>query len=243
MNCGSNPSGRRYSRMPSHRWFGKVTHEFSFKKHPPSVRGTGVTACQDAYNPCMLHTLNALLGSAVMERVTLLANHVIGAEPVAMARLKGHAARSIRLHFDGWPSMLPPLPATVFRVTPAGLLEWVGQESGEGDTPDVSDAAAADLRVSIDASNPAQAVAQAFLGERPKVEVAGDAAFAADLNWLFDNLRWDMQDDLERIVGAAPAREIARLAGGVANGLRSAARAAGGLARRSRNAGWDAPAQ
>ena len=178
-----------------------------------------------------------------MERATLLANHVVSAEPVAMARLKGHAGRSIRLHFNGWPSMLPPLPATAFRVTPAGLLDWVGQEAGEVGTTDATDTTSADLRVSIDVSNPAQAVAQALLGERPKVEVAGDAAFAADLNWLFDNLRWDVQDDLERIVGAAPAREIARLAGGVASGLRSAARAAGSMARRSRNAGWDAPAK
>ena len=202
----------------------------------------------------MLHTLNVLLGSAVMERVTLLANHVISAEPVARARLQGHAGRSIRLHFDGWPSMLPPLPVTAFLVTPAGLLEWVGQENDDGGSIDItgstdatgapgSTGAAADLRVSVDASNPAQAVAQAFLGERPKVEVAGDAAFAADLNWLFDNLRWDVQDDLERIVGAAPAREIARIAGGLANGLRSAAHAAGSLARRSRNPGSDAPAQ
>ena len=172
-----------------------------------------------------------------MERATLLANHVISAEPVAVARLRGHTGRSIRLHFDGWPAVLPPLPATAFMVTPAGLLEWVGQDAGATDTADT------DLRVSIDASNPAQAVAQALLGERPKVEVAGDAAFAADLNWLFDNLRWDVQDDLERIVGAAPAREIARLASGVANGLRNAARAAGSMARRSPNAGWDAPAQ
>lgn len=172
-----------------------------------------------------------------MERATLLANHVIGAEPVAMARLKGHAGRSIRLHFDGWPAVLPPWPATVFRITPAGLLEWAGGEALAGDE------SSADLRVSVDASNPAQAVAQAFLGERPKVEVAGDAAFAADLNWLFDHLRWDVQDDLERIVGAAPAREIGRLFGGVANALRRAARAAGGMARRSRQAGWDTPAQ
>ena len=227
--------------MPSHRWFGNVTREFSFKKRAPKALARGVTTCHRAYNPCMLHTLNVLLGSAVIERATLLANHVIRAEPVAMARLQAHTGRSIRLHFDGWPALLPPLPATAFRVTPAGLLEWVGQGAGEGDA--AADATAADLRVSIDVSNPAQAVAQAFLGERPKVEVAGDAAFAADLNWLFDNLRWDVQDDLERLVGAAPAREIARFAGGVANGLRNAVRAAGALARRSRDAGWDAPAR
>jgi ubiquinone biosynthesis protein UbiJ len=117
---------------------------------------------------------------------------------------------------------LPPLPATAFRVTPAGLLEWCG-----ADAPSEPD-----LRVSVDASNPALAMAQALAGTRPKVDVAGDAAFATDLNWLFDNLRWDVQDDLARIVGQAPAREIARVAGGIANGMREAAKAVSGLVGR-----------
>ena len=179
-----------------------------------------------AYNPCMFNGLNALLGNAAIERVTLLVNHVLGSEPIATQRLRAHAGRCMQLHFDGWPAMLPPLPAATFRVTPAGLLEWCGT-----DLP-----ANADLRVSIDASNPAQALAQAMVGERPKVDVAGDAAFAADLNWLFDNLRWDVQDDLARIVGQAPAREFARLGAGVAAGLREAVRTLSGLVTPDRNA-------
>ena len=132
----------------------------------------------------------------------------------------------MQLHFDGWPAMLPPLPAAAFRITPAGLLEWCGAEP----------AADAELRVGIDASNPAQALAQAMLGERPKVVVAGDAAFAADLNWLFDNLRWDVQDDLARVVGQAPAREMARLGAGVAAGLREAVKTLSALVTSERNA-------
>ena len=179
-----------------------------------------------AYNPCMFNALNALLGTAVIERLTLLVNHVLASEPAATQRLGAHAGRTIRLQFDGWPSLLPPLPATSFRATPAGLIEWCG------DAPPPE----ADLRVAIDASNPALAMAQALAGTRPKVDVAGDAAFATDLNWLFDNLRWDVQDDLERIVGAAPAREIARLAGGVATGVREAVRTLTGLVTRGRDA-------
>jgi ubiquinone biosynthesis protein UbiJ len=171
-----------------------------------------------------LSGLNLLLGGAVIERATLLANHVLGAEPVATDRLRAHAGRCIRLHFDGWPMRLPPLPATAFRITPAGLVEWCGADA----LPE------ADLRVSIDASNPALAFAQALTGERPKVEVAGDAAFAGDLNWLFDNLRWDVQDDLARLVGQAPAREIARLSGAVAAGMREAVRTLGGLVASTR---------
>lgn len=170
----------------------------------------------------MFHSLNSLLGSAAIERLTLLANHVLASEPVATERLRTHVGRCMQLQFEGWPSLLPALPPTAFRVTPAGLIEWCGTEP----------IAEPDLRVGIDASNPALAMAQALAGTRPKVEVAGDAAFATDLNWLFDNLRWDVQDDLARIVGQAPAREIARVAGGVAAGLREAVRTLTGLAPR-----------
>ena len=169
----------------------------------------------------MFHTLNSLLGDAAIERLTLLVNHVLASESVATQRLRVHAGRCIQLRFEAWPSLLPPLPATTFRVTPAGLVEWCG-----ADAP-----ADPDLRVGIDASNPALAMAQALAGTRPKVDVAGDAAFATDLNWLFDNLRWDMQDDLARVVGPAPAREIARVAGGIAAGMREAVRTFSGLIR------------
>ena len=175
-----------------------------------------------AYNPCMFHSLNSLLGQAAVERTTLLANHVLGIEPIAMQRLKQHAGRSIQLHFQGWPPLLPPLPTTTFRVTNAGLLEWCDAEAP----------IEPDLRVDIDASNPALAMLQTVTGERPKVVVAGDAAFATDLNWLIDNLRWDVQDDLARLVGQGPAREVARIASGVAAGVREAARAVGGLVAR-----------
>ena len=170
----------------------------------------------------MLHSLNLLLGQAVVERLTLLVNHVLSSEPVATQRMRAHAGRVIGLQFEGWPAPLPPLPATAFRVTKAGLLEWCGAE-----VP-----AEPDLRVSIDASNPALSMAQVLGGTHPQVDVAGDAAFATDLNWLFDNLRWDVQDDLARVVGQAPAREIARVAGGIAAGMREAAKAVSGLVAR-----------
>lgn len=174
----------------------------------------------------MFHKLTTWLGQASVERLTLLLNHLLAAEPVATERLQKHAGRCMELHFEGWPSVLPALPTAVFRVTPAGMLEWCGQEPP----------AEPDLRVGIDASNPALAMAQALAGTRPRVEVSGDAAFATDLNWLFDNLRWDVQDDLARVVGEAPAREISRVAGGIAAGLRESVRAVGGWVARGRDA-------
>jgi ubiquinone biosynthesis accessory factor UbiJ len=199
---------------------------FSIKTPACPPRGHGGAAGWRAYNPFMIDAFNAGLGGAAVERMTLLINHVLGGEAVATQRLLPHAGRCIGLHFEGWPRALPPLPALVFRVTPAGLVEWCGTEP----PPEP------DLRVRIDASNPALAIAQALAGTRPKIEVAGDAAFAADLNWLFDNLRWDVQDDLAKIVGPAPAREIARIAGGIAAALREAVRTLTGLVTRDATA-------
>ena len=179
----------------------------------------------------MFHSLSTLAGRAAAERLTLLLNHLLAAEPVACERLRQHAGRCMQLHFEGWPVVLPPLPSAAFRVTPAGLVEWCG------DDPPTEP----DLKVSIDASNPALAMAQALAGTRPKVEISGDAALATDLNWLFDNLRWDLQDDLARVVGVAPAREIARVAGGIGSGLREAVRTLGGLVARGRDAPASSP--
>ncbi|KQW40278.1 hypothetical protein [Rhizobacter sp. Root404] len=171
----------------------------------------------------MFHTMYSALGQASIERLTLVANHVIASEAVATERLRAHAGRCMQFHFEGWPTLLPAWPALMFRVTPAGLIEWCG-ESQSGEPA---------LQVAIDASNPALALVQAIGGARPKVEVSGDAAFANDLNWLFDNLRWDVQDDLARVIGAAPARELGRVAGGVAAGVREAVRTLGGLVTRA----------
>ena len=178
----------------------------------------------------MFHTIPAAIAATLLERGTLLLNHVVAAEPAASERLRTHAGRSIQLQFEGWPVWLPPLPAMGFRVTPAGLFEWCGPEP----------LLAADLRVSIDASNPAANMAQAMAGDRPKVDVAGDAGFATDVNWLFDNLRWDAQDDLARLVGQAPAREISRLMRGIGAGVREAVTRLSALAAR-RPGGSKAP--
>lgn len=175
----------------------------------------------------MLHSLQALASRAVIERAILLANHVIAGEPVAAQRLRVHAGRVLVLSLEGWPALLPAVPPLGIRVTPAGLLEWCGDELP--DTPE--------LRVTVDASNPALALVRALGGEKPRIEVAGDAQFATDVNWLFDNLRWDLEDDLAKVVGDAPARELAKFGGSVATALREAVRGIGSLASRLRRAG------
>ena len=50
--------------------------------------------------------------------------------------------------------------------------------------------------------------------------VQGEAQFAADVQWLADNLRWDLEADLARLLGPLPARQLARLGAALAAGLR-----------------------
>jgi ubiquinone biosynthesis protein UbiJ len=173
----------------------------------------------------MLDTLQQLAATAFVQRATLWLNHVLSGEEAAVQRLRPHAGRCIALQLDGWPPLLPVLPALHFVVTPAGLLEWMG---GDQPLPD------ADLRLTVDASNPARSIVQGLAGERPAVEVSGDAVLAADVSWLMDNLRWDAQDDLARVIGAGPAHELARIGGKLAGGLRAAVSSLAGLAARER---------
>lgn len=172
----------------------------------------------------MFQTLNSLLAPAVMERLTLVINHVLGAESVATERLKPHAGRTVELAASGWPSLLPPPPALAFRVTPAGLLEWCGLERGP----------AADLTVRVDASNPALLVGKALGGDLPPVAVEGDALLAGDVNWLLQNLRWDVAADLERFFGPVVAQQLHKLGSAVAAALRAAMQGAGQVRDRLR---------
>lgn len=177
--------------------------------------------------PClqsvMLHALHDMLAPAAMGRTTLVLNHVLASEPVATERLRAHAGRRIEIQPQAWPSLMPPLPRLAFAVTPAGLLDWDGQ--GGSGTP-------ADLAVRFDASNPALLAARALAGETPQVEIDGDAQLAADVNWLLQNLRWDVEADLERVLGPTLAQPLARLGGGLARGVRAAVQAAASLAAR-----------
>lgn len=162
----------------------------------------------------MFHNLQSLANAAVVERATLLANHVLAGEPAATQRLAAHRGRCIHLQFEGWPALLPGLPEAAFRVTPAGLLEACSAAEAEP----------AALQIRVDLSNPGLVALQALAGERPRIEVAGDAALAGDVNWLMDNLRWDIVDDLETLVGPAAAHQLGELGGAIRGALRELAR-------------------
>lgn len=144
----------------------------------------------------MLDTLNRLLAPAAMQRATLLANHVLASEPVAMQRMAPHAGKRLRVDIAGLPAWLPPLPVLAFVVTPAGLLEWL------------DDAGEASLVLRVDAAEATAIASTVLAGERPPVTIEGDAALAADVGWLLQNLRWDLAADLERFLPAAVVQQL-----------------------------------
>jgi ubiquinone biosynthesis protein UbiJ len=70
-------------------------------------------------------------------------------------------------------------------------------------------------------------------GEKPAIRVEGDVQLAAEVNWLADHVRWDLEEDLSRIVGDAPAHLMAQGARTVASALSQFV----GMARKGASAG------
>ena len=170
----------------------------------------------------MLQNLNALLAPALMDRLVLVVNHVLSAEPQATQRLLPHSGKVLRLDLMQLPRLLPAPPPLAFVVTPAGLVDWCREPVD------------ADLRVRLDAANPAALALQVLRGAMPPLVIEGDAQLATDVDWLLKNLRWNVADDLDRLFGPAVAHELHRLGSGLGGALRSALQGASNLADRGR---------
>ncbi len=139
------------------------------------------------------------MADEVQHRLVLFLNHVLMQEPEAQARLMRQKGSRVRLQ---WRQFRLQLAAT-----PAGLLEQVPDGEPE-------------LRLTLTDSSPL-ALAQAVLsGERPAVRIEGDVQLAAEVNWLVDHVRWDAEEDLARLIGDAPAHQLAQAARGAALALR-----------------------
>jgi ubiquinone biosynthesis accessory factor UbiJ len=144
----------------------------------------------------MLQSVRQWVLPAAQARLLLLVNHVIAREPAALQRLKAHAGRRLQVALVDQPGWLPALPPMRVTVTPAGLFD--GDADPASDEPDLT------LRLSM--PTPAQLLATLSGGPLPEVRIEGAAAVAADMQWLADNLRWDIEADLAQAVGAMPAR-------------------------------------
>lgn len=133
-------------------------------------------------------------------RVVLLLNHVLQQEIEATNRISRQKGRVV---FIKWRFVAIKIVAT-----PAGLLDLA--------TPD----SIPDLTVVLTQESPL-AIAQAVLtGNKPGVRIDGDVQLAAEMNWLVDHVRWDVEDDLARVIGGVPAHTLSIAARGLGDALR-----------------------
>ena len=137
----------------------------------------------------------------MQQRLVLLINHVLMQERAATERLKARNRRIVRVQWRQFVMSLQVTPAGLFDLAAAGL------------TPD--------LHFEVTQESPLPLAQTALRGERPPVRIDGDVEFASDLQWLADNLRWDLEDDLARVVGDVPAHMAAQAARSAADALRS----------------------
>jgi ubiquinone biosynthesis protein UbiJ len=120
---------------------------------------------------------------------TLIAalNHLLEGQPWVRERLVPFAGRSVRLE-------IPPLDLHLL-IAADGALRAAA-------TPDAADAtiqlsALRALRLLVARQAPGQGV-----------KVNGDEALAAALHGVFRELRWDIEEDLSRVVGDVAARRL-----------------------------------
>lgn len=149
------------------------------------------------------------LVAEIQQRVILLVNHVLQQEPQAMQKLAGQSGK--RLMARWLPFQMP------VRVTPAGLFELI-EAAREGE---VGTAIPPDLVVELASASPVDLMRSMWRNERPPVRIEGDVQLATEIGWIADHVRWDIEEDLSRVVGDGPAHALATAARKVRDALRA----------------------
>ncbi|MEO7399432.1 MAG: hypothetical protein ABIV07_01485 [Polaromonas sp.] len=135
------------------------------------------------------------------QRLVLFLNHVLQQEKQAQDRLLRQKGRVVHVLWGMF--------AIDLIVTPAGLVDRA------------SSAAKPDLVLSLAAESPLVMLQSALSGKPPPVKIEGDVQLAADVGWLAENLRWDAEEDLSRLIGDAPAHALADAGRRLMTGLKS----------------------
>ncbi len=123
-------------------------------------------------------------------RIVLLINHVLVQEPQATQRLTRQKGNVVLVRWQQW----------TFKVviTPAGLFDLAAGAAGP------------DLTLVMTDTTPVAMVQAVVGGGKPNVRVEGDVQLAAEINWLIDHVRWDLEEDLAKLMGDAPAHTLAQ---------------------------------
>jgi ubiquinone biosynthesis accessory factor UbiJ len=135
-------------------------------------------------------------------RVVLLLNHILQGEAEAMARLKRQSGKRVHFHWRSFSLHL--------KATPVGLLDL--------DDPAVT--TTPDLTLTLTQTSLAELGQTLAAKQTPTMRIEGDVQLAAEVGWLTQHVRWDLEDDLARVVGNVPAHTLAQAARAVAAALK-----------------------
>lgn len=158
-------------------------------------------------------TLEASFWPALADRAVLVVNHLLRSQDAAAQRLVAHAGKRVFIDWSSADPRWPKPPALWLVVTSAGLFETTSRPDAM-QPPD-------GLRLEVDLPAPTELPRFLVEGRRPTTRIEGDTALAADLAWLAENLRWDAEHDLARLIGDLPARTLVMAGQTVLSGLRS----------------------
>ncbi|KRB35481.1 SCP2 domain-containing protein [Acidovorax sp. Root70] len=136
----------------------------------------------------------------VQQRLVLFLNHVLMQEKEAPDRLVRQKGRIARVQWRVYSLSLVITPAGLFNLAP--------------------ESAVPDLRLEVTDSSPFTLAQAALRGDKPSIRIEGDVQLAAEINWLVDHVRWDVEEDLARVIGDAPAHTLAQFASRAAQALR-----------------------
>jgi ubiquinone biosynthesis accessory factor UbiJ len=141
---------------------------------------------------------------ALAKALCAAANHLLASEPEARAKLAEHRGKTLKL--EG-----------------AALLNAALTVQADDTLAPAAEDALPTLTLKIDVPKAATLSAQ---GREVSgaVSIAGDAEFAAAVGWLASNLRWEFEEDLSRLIGAAGASRAGKIVRGVGDAMRQSAR-------------------
>lgn len=129
-------------------------------------------------------------------------NHLLKQEAWARDKLLPHAGKTLTF-------VVAPFTLSL-SVTTEGLVALA--------TPD----ALADVQITLPLSTLPQVLAQGTPAAMRQMKLEGDADFAQTVSYLTENLRWEVEEDLSKVVGDMAAHRIATDAKKLAAQARSA---------------------
>lgn len=147
-------------------------------------------AARDKVGTPKLPAVPAWFSHEIRNRLLLALNHVLQQHPAAQQRLLAHTDKVLLAR---WNSL-----ALRLRITPAGLFALANDGLREHLLLQVDDSATQLARLAVQ-------------GQRPQVHISGDTELADTIQWLADNVRWNSEADLARLIGEPTAQRTVQV--------------------------------